>query len=128
MHTFYIIFWASNENICSLSTPLTKRRGVDREQIFGNQITHRFSGRAKNILQYRELNEHEEMTREFMMTMPLFDNFDSEEVDIIARHTNYTEIRRGEYLFTEGDKGCTIGEMSIIDKTPRSASVIARQP
>jgi hypothetical protein len=49
MHTFYIIFWASNENICSLSTPLTKRGVVDREQIFGNQITHRFSGRAKKF-------------------------------------------------------------------------------
>ncbi len=113
----------------------------------------------KNKPQYRELNEHEEQTREFMLTLPLFDDFSNEEVDIIARHTNYTEIKRGEYLFTEGEKGdfmcfivrgllevlkksgqgdyrtiarlgknSTIGEMSIIDKSPRSASVIARQP
>ena len=53
--------------------------------------------------QYRELNNNEEKTRDFMLT--LFDNFNSEEIDIIARHTNYTEIIRGEYLFTEGEKG-----------------------
>ena len=108
---------------------------------------------------YRELNEHEEKTRDFMLTLALFDAFKSEDLDILARHMNYTEIMRGEYLFTEGDqgdymcfivrgllevlkktmvgdyrtiarlgKGSTIGEMSIIDKSPRSASVIARQP
>lgn len=108
---------------------------------------------------YGELNEHEEKTRNFMLTLPLFDAFKSEELDILARHMNYTEIMRGEYLFTEGDKGdymcfvvqgllevlkksmqgdyrpiarlakgSTIGEMSIVDKSPRSASVIARQP
>ena len=109
--------------------------------------------------QYRELNEHEEKTRDFMLTLALFDAFKSEDLDILARHMNYSEIMRGEYLFTEGDqgdylcfvvrgllevlkktvqgdyrtiarlgKGSTIGEMSIIDKAPRSASVIARQP
>jgi len=108
---------------------------------------------------YRELNEHEEKTRDFMLTLALFDAFKSEDLDILARHMNYSEVMRGEYLFTEGDqgdylcfvvrgllevlkktiqgdyrtiarlgKGSTIGEMSIIDKAPRSASVIARQP
>ncbi len=108
---------------------------------------------------YKELNEHEEKTRDFMLTLALFDAFKSEDLDILARHMNYSEIMRGEYLFTEGDqgdymcfvvrgllevlkkslqgdyrtiarlgKGSTIGEMSIIDKAPRSASVIARQP
>ncbi len=108
---------------------------------------------------YRELNEHEEKTRDYMLTLALFDAFKSEDLDILARHMNYSEILRGEYLFTEGDqgdylcfvvrgllevlkktaqgdyrtiarlgKGSTIGEMSIIDKAPRSASVIARQP
>jgi len=110
-------------------------------------------------LLYRQLNEQEEKTRDFILTLPIFDAFKSEEIDILARHMNYTEITRGEYLFTEGDrgdfmcfvvrgllevlkktargdyraiarlgKGATIGEMSIIDKSPRSASVIARQP
>jgi len=108
---------------------------------------------------YRELTEHEEKTRDFMLTLALFDAFKSEDLDILARHMNYSEVMRGEYLFTEGDqgdylcfvvrgllevlkktiqgdyrtiarlgKGSTIGEMSIIDKAPRSASVIARQP
>ncbi len=108
---------------------------------------------------YRELNDQEEKTREFILTLPIFDAFKSEEIDILARHMNYTEVTRGEYLFTEGErgdymcfvvrgllevlkktmrgdyrtiarlgKGSTIGEMSIIDKSPRSASVIARQP
>jgi len=94
-----------------------------------------------------------------MLTLALFDAFKSEDLDILARHMNYSEVMRGEYLFTEGDqgdylcfvvrgllevlkktiqgdyrtiarlgKGSTIGEMSIIDKSPRSASVIARQP
>jgi len=110
-------------------------------------------------LLYRELNEHEEKTRDFMLRLSLFDAFKSEDLDILARHMNYSEVMRGEYLFTEGDrgdfmcfvvhgllevlkkaihgdyraiarlgKGSTIGEMSIIDKAPRSASVIARQP
>ena len=110
-------------------------------------------------LLYKELNEHEEKTRDFILRLPLFDAFKSEDLDVLARHMNYTEIMRGEYLFTEGEKGdfmcfvvqgllevlkksmqgdyrtlarlgkgSTIGEMSIVDKSPRSASVIARQP
>jgi len=112
-----------------------------------------------SLYPYQELNEHEEKTRDFLLRLPLFDAFKSEELDILARHMNYSEVRRGEYLFTEGDKGdfmcfvvagllevlkkaaqgdyralarlgkgSTTGEMSIIDKAPRSASVIARQP
>ena len=110
-------------------------------------------------LLYKELSEHEEKTRDFILRLPLFDAFKSEDLDVLARHMNYTEIMRGEYLFTEGEKGdfmcfvvqgllevlkksmqgdyrtlarlgkgSTIGEMSIVDKSPRSASVIARQP
>ena len=105
------------------------------------------------------LTENEEKTRDLMLTLPLFDAFKSDELDILARHMNFAEIMRGEHLFIEGDKGdfmCfvvrglldvlkksnignyrviarlgkgnTIGEMSIIDKSPRSATVIARQP
>ena len=108
---------------------------------------------------FRELDKNEEKTRNFMLTLALFDAFKSEDLDILARHMNYSEITGGEYLFTEGEqgdylcfvvrgllevlkktaqgdyrtiarlgKGSTIGEMSIIDKAPRSASVIARQP
>ncbi|PIE59728.1 MAG: Crp/Fnr family transcriptional regulator [Desulfobulbus propionicus] len=105
------------------------------------------------------LTENEEKTRDLILSLPLFDSFKMEELDTLSRHMNFMEILRGEYLFTEGEKGdymCfvvrglldvlkksvdgnyriiarlgkgnTIGEMSIIDKSPRSASVIARQP
>ena len=107
----------------------------------------------------QELTGNEEKTRDLILTLPLFDAFRTDEIDILSRHMNYTEILRGEHLFVEGDKGdfmCfvvrglldvlktssngtyrvitrlgkgnTIGEMSIIDKSPRSATVIARQP
>lgn len=106
-----------------------------------------------------ELTEHQEKTRDLILTLPLFDSFKTDEIDLLARHMNATEILRGEHLFTEGEKGdfmCfvvrglldvlkktttgdyrviarlgkgnSIGEMSIIDKSPRSATVIARQP
>ena len=105
------------------------------------------------------LTNNEEKTRDLILSLPLFDAFKMDELDILSRHMNYTEILRGDYLFSEGDKGdymCfvvrglldvlkktsngdyrviarlgkgnTIGEMAIIDKSPRSASVIARQP
>lgn len=94
-----------------------------------------------------------------MLSLPLFDAFKSDELDILARHMHFAEIMRGEHLFVEGDKGdymCfvvrglldvlkkastgeyrvitrlgkgnTLGEMSIIDKSPRSATVMAIQP
>ena len=107
----------------------------------------------------RNLTNNEEKTRDLILSLPLFDAFKMDELDTLSRHMNYMEILRGDYLFSEGDKGdymCfvvrglldvlkkttkgdfrviarlgkgnTIGEMSIIDKSPRSASVVARQP
>jgi cAMP-binding proteins - catabolite gene activator and regulatory subunit of cAMP-dependent protein kinases len=92
-----------------------------------------------------------------MLTLPSFDAFKSDELDILARHMHFAEIMRGEHLFVEGDrgdfmcfvarglldvlkktttghhqviarlgKGNTIGDMSIIDQSPRSATVVAR--
>jgi CRP/FNR family transcriptional regulator, cyclic AMP receptor protein len=112
----------------------------------------------KNVPSEQELTENEEKTRDLILTLPLFDAFKSDELDILARHMNFAEILRGDHLFVEGDKGdfmCfvvrglldvlkktstgdyrvvarlgkgnTIGEMSIIDKSPRSATVVARQ-
>jgi CRP-like cAMP-binding protein len=106
----------------------------------------------------QELTANEEKTRDFILSLSFFDNFKTDELDILAKHMNYAEVKRGEYLFMEGEKGdymCfvingllevlkkniqgdfrviarlqkgnTIGEMSIVDKSPRSASVIARQ-
>jgi CRP-like cAMP-binding protein len=113
----------------------------------------------KTSVHEQELSENEEKTRDLILTLPLFDSFKTDEIDILARHMNFMEIMRGEHLFTEGEKGdymCfvvrglldvlkkttmgdyrvitrlgkgnTIGEMSIIDKAPRSATVVARQP
>lgn len=107
----------------------------------------------------QQLTDTEEKTRDLILTLPLFDAFKTDELDILSRHMNHMEIMRGEHLFVEGDKGdymCfvvrglldvlkktsvgddrvitrlgkgnTIGEMSIIDKSPRSATVVARQP
>ena len=107
----------------------------------------------------QELTDQERKTRDLILTLPLFDDFKTDELDILARHMHFAEILRGEHLFVEGDqgdfmgfvvrglldvlkkpttgeyrviarlgKGNTIGEMSIIDRSPRSATVIARQP
>lgn len=106
----------------------------------------------------QELTATEEKTRDLILTLPIFDAFKTDELDVLARHMNHAEIMRGEHLFIEGDKGdfmcfvvrglldvlkrtttgdyrvvarlgkgSTIGEMSIIDKSPRSATAIARQ-
>ncbi len=107
----------------------------------------------------QQLTENEEKTRDYILSLPLFDVFKMDELDVLSRHMNFSEVMRGDYLFMEGDKGdymCfvvrglmdvlkktssgdfrvvarlgkgnTIGEMSIVDKSPRSATVIARQP
>jgi CRP/FNR family transcriptional regulator, cyclic AMP receptor protein len=101
----------------------------------------------------------EEDTRSFLLSLPLFDSFDVDELGILAKHMSYVHLKTGEYLFVEGDKGnfmgfvvngllevmkkadsgeniviarltkgSSIGEMSLIDKSTRSATVIAKQP
>jgi CRP-like cAMP-binding protein len=113
----------------------------------------------KDVAPDRNLSELEKKTRDIMLTLPLFDAFKTDELDILARHLRFAEIRRGEHLFVEGDqgdymcfivrglldvlkkttagdyrviarlgKGNTIGEMSIIDQSSRSATVVALQP
>ncbi len=106
-----------------------------------------------------KLTESEEDTRNFLINLPLFDSFNVEELDTLAKHMSYVHLKRGEYLFVEGDKGnfmgfvvhgvlevlkksetgeniviarltrgSSIGEMAIIDKSTRSATVVAVQP
>ena len=110
-------------------------------------------------MQPAKLSESEEHTRDFLIKLPLFDSFDVEELSILARHTSYVHLQRGEFLFVEGDrgtfmgfvvdgvlevmkkseigenvviarltKGSSIGEMALIDKSSRSATVMAKQP
>lgn len=106
-----------------------------------------------------KMRESEEETREFLTNLPVFLTFNVDELSILARHTSFIHLQRGEHLFVEGDpgtfmgfvvngilevqkrnetgeniilarlmKGSSIGEMGLIDKSPRSATVIARQP
>lgn len=106
-----------------------------------------------------KLSESEEDTRSFLVNLPIFDSFNTDELTILAKHMSYVHLKRGEYLFLEGDKGSfmgfvvqgllevvkksetgqsiviarltkgnSIGEMALIDKSPRSATVIAKQP
>ncbi len=105
------------------------------------------------------LSESEEDTRNFLVNLPIFDSFNMDELTILSKHMSFVHLRRGEYLFVEGDKGTfmgfvvqgllevikkteagqsvviarltkgnSIGEMALIDKSPRSATVIAKQP
>lgn len=107
----------------------------------------------------KELTESEEKTRDFLLTLALFDSFNVDELKLLAKHMSYIQLQRGEFLFVEGDKGdfmgfvvqgvleilkksalgeniilarltkgSLIGEMALIDKSPRSASVVCRQP
>ena len=108
---------------------------------------------------HNKLSESEEETRDFLISLSLFDSFDVDELTLLARHMSYIHLQRGEFLFVEGDKGdfmgfvvqgvlevlkksatgenvtiarltkgSSIGEMALIDKSPRSATVVSRQP
>jgi len=105
------------------------------------------------------LSNSEEETRDFLLSLSLFDSFNVEELSLLAQHMSYIHLQRGEFLFVEGDKGdflgfvvqgvlevlkksatgenviiarlakgSSIGEMALIDKSPRSATVVSRQP
>ena len=110
-------------------------------------------------MQHEKLSETEEKTRDFLVSLPIFDTMNVDELSILAKHMSYVHLKRGEHLFVEGDKGdfmgfvvqgllevskrsdggenvviarltkgSSIGEMALIDKSPRSATVIAKQP
>lgn len=110
-------------------------------------------------MQHEKLSETEEKTRDFLVSLPIFDTMNVDELSILAKHMSYVHLKRGEHLFVEGDKGdfmgfvvqgllevskrsdggenvviarltkgSSIGEMALIDKSPRSATVMAKQP
>jgi len=54
---------------------------------------------------HNHLTAHEETTRELLQSVPLFDVMQPHELELLARHMNYLDLRRGEYLFQEGDPG-----------------------
>jgi CRP-like cAMP-binding protein len=106
-----------------------------------------------------KLSQSEEETRNFLLSLSLFDSFNVNELTLLARHMSFIHLQRGEFLFLEGEKGdflgfvvqgvlevlkksetgeniviarlakgSSIGEMALIDKSPRSATVVSRQP
>ncbi len=106
-----------------------------------------------------KLTDSEEETRDFLLSLSLFDDFKVDELTLLTHHMSYIQLQRGEFLFVEGDKGdfmgfvvngvlevlkksatgenvliarlakgSSIGEMALIDKSTRSATVISRQP
>ena len=110
-------------------------------------------------MQNTKLTESEEDTRHFLVSLPIFDSFNVDELTSLSRHMSYVHLQRGEFLFVEGDrgtfmgfvvrgvleimkktetgeniviarltKGSSIGEMALIDKSTRSATVMAKQP
>ncbi len=106
-----------------------------------------------------KLTDSEEKTRDFLVSLSMFDSFNVDELTMLAKHMSYIQLQMGEFLFVEGDKGdfmgfvvhgvlevlkksatgenvliarltrgSSIGEMAIIDKSPRSATVLSKQP
>ena len=111
------------------------------------------------VYKEEKLSDSEEETRDFLISISLFDSFKVDELRLLAQHMSYIHLQRGEFLFVEGDKGdfmgfvvrgvlevlkksatgenviiarltkgSSIGEMALIDKSPRSATVVSRQP
>ncbi len=107
----------------------------------------------KNITSRDKIKER---VIDYLTQIHLFDELVADELTITATHMNYLEMKKGQYLFKEGDKGdyvcfvvegeievikqsasekkvkiatlpkgSTLGEMAIIDHTPRSAAARA---
>ena len=99
----------------------------------------------------------EKVLLDFLRKIPLFDTLDDDELVVIGKHIKIFELDHGDFLFKEGQvgksvcflltgsldvikqtdknmveiatlaKGCTVGEMSIVGESKRSATVRARQ-
>lgn len=94
---------------------------------------------------------------DLLLKLPLFDEIDGEELQIISGYMSFFKLPKGKYLFKEGDKGnficfivkgainiikksgsgddkiiatihkgASIGEMTVIDSTVRSAAAQAK--
>ena len=94
---------------------------------------------------------------DLLVDIPLFDRLDGSELKIVVQYVNQIDVKPGEYVFKEGERGAymcfvahgifdvlkkpikgaslaisslrkgqSIGEVSVIDSYPRSATVRAR--
>ena len=100
---------------------------------------------------------NETLLHDFLRKVPLFDTLHDDEMAVVEKHITIFELDQGDFLFKErqaGDsvcfllsgslavikqsdsnmveiatlsKGCTVGEMSIVGESKRSATVKARQ-
>lgn len=115
--------------------------------------------REISIMKEVKLKEDDikETVQTLLMKLPMFDEVNGEELDLISGYMNYFELEKGRYLFKEGDegnficfvvkggidiikksgtgeertiatihRGASLGEMTVIDKTRRSASARAK--
>ena len=46
--------------------------------------------------------------------------------ELFRQETDALHLAPGDFLFREGEKGALIGEMALIDDSPRTASVVAK--
>ena len=108
-------------------------------------------------VQPEKLSDATEGMIDLLVDIPLFDKLEGEELQTILKYMNLIEVKKGEYVFREGEKGSymcfvvqgqfdilkkplkgasvpisalrkgqSVGEMSIIDSYPRSATVRAK--
>ena len=60
-------------------------------------------------MSHQTLSESEEETRGFLIHLPVFSSFSLDELSVLAKHTSFVHLQRGEYLFMEGDQGTFMG-------------------
>ena len=65
----------------------------------------------------------------FLITIPIFDRLNSEELRIIAKHMNLIDVSSGEIVFNEGDAGdyvCFVvdGALDVLIKSETEDSII----
>ena len=102
-------------------------------------------------------NGIELMLLEFLRKIPLFDALDDDELVVVGKRISVFELDQGNFLFKEGQpgdsvcfllngsldvikqteknmveiatlsRGCTVGEMSIVGESKRSATIKARK-
>ena len=66
---------------------------------------------------------------DFLMYIRMFDKFEPNELEIVARYMNYIEINKDEILFREGEKGnyvCFVvdGTLDVVKQSLTGKSVV----